>query len=892
MKTNHQLHKKMHLASRIAFVWILVFGMGPNGLYAQPGVSLNDRIEFSYKEPGDSSNSDGDGEEEYEEILLTLNVQRIGSIEIASMIYKEEAYLPVKDLFDFLRIRNIPSPDFDLIQGFFIEPLSSYVIDHNNSRITYQYKTFPLDAGSLIRTENNLYLRSDYFGKIFGLDCHFDFRSLSVTLTTKIELPIIREMQMELMRKNISSLKGEKKADTTIGRSFPFFNIGMADWSVLSSQESKNKTSTRLNLGLGGILAGGELNLSLNYFSDQPNTMRQQFYQWRYVDNDHAPLRQISLGKVMPQSIASLFAPVIGVQLTNTATTYKKSFGTYTISNTTQPGWTVELYVNNVLVNYTKADASGFFTFEVPMVYGSSMIRLRFYGPWGEEQSSEKYINIPYNFIGVNQLEYSVTGGVVENDQKSKYVKANLNYGLGRSITIGGGVEYVSTLAKGRIMPYVNASMRLTSNLLFSAEHVYSVRNKAVLNYRTRANLQVDLSYTRYERNQLAVRMDFLEERKAIVTMPIRSKKFNAFTRLTLNQFTLPYSYLGDKPGTRYTSGELLFSGVFAGISNNLTTYAMFNKSGNPLVYSNYSLNYRFRSGFRINPQAQYEYRLNKFSKLKIEVEKNIFNRGFANVSYERNMVGLKNNIFTVGLRYNFSFAQTFFSAGKDRNGIRTVQSAKGSIMYDRRSGYVGTNNQSQVGRGGIIVKAFLDLNGNKLRDKNEPALDGIKLHINGGRIEPDHKDSSIRISGLEAYTSYYIEIDKNSFDNISWQIKKPVIKVIADPNQFKHIDVPVSVYGEVSGFVKIKSDAGTSGIGRIIVNIHNAEGKLVSKVISEQDGYFSYLGLAPGTYRASIDPMQLEKLGYKTKAAFEFDVNSTYDGDVIDGIELVLEKR
>jgi hypothetical protein len=485
-----------------------------------------------------------------------------------------------------------------------------------------------------------------------------------------------------------------------------------------------------------------------------------------------------------------------------------------------------------------------------------------------------------------------VTAGVVENDQKSRFGRANLNYGLGKNITIGGGVEVLSTLARGKVMPYLNASIRLSSNILFSAEHVYNVRNKAVINYRSRSNLQVDLSYTRFEKNQLAVQMDFLEERKAIISMPIRTKKFNAFTRLTLNQFTLPYSYTGDKPGTKFTSGELLFSGVVAGISNNITTYALFNKTGNPLVYTNFSLNYRFRSGFRLNPQAQYEYGQNKFSKLKMEVEKNISTRGFVNVSYERNMVGLKSNIVTVGFRYNFSFAQTFFSASKDKDAVRTVQSARGSIMYDKNSGYVGASNQSQVGKGGIIIKPFLDLNCNGSRDENEPGVDGLKLHINGGRIEPDHKDSSIRISSLEAYTSYYIEIDKNSFDNISWQIKKPVIKVIADPNQFKKIEVPISVLSEVSGFVKLKNETGSIGLGRVIVNIHSAEGKLMSKVISEQDGYFSYLGLVPGTYRVSIDPLQMEKLGLKTKAAFDFDVKSTIDGDVIDGIEFTLEKK
>ena len=58
-----------------------------------------------------------------------------------------------------------------------------------------------------------------------------------VILNTKIELPAIREMRLEQMRKNISRLKGEIKADTIIGRDYPFFRFGMADWSVNAMEQ-------------------------------------------------------------------------------------------------------------------------------------------------------------------------------------------------------------------------------------------------------------------------------------------------------------------------------------------------------------------------------------------------------------------------------------------------------------------------------------------------------------------------------------------------------------------------------------------------------------------------------------------------------------------------------
>ena len=832
-------------------------------------------------------------EDEYDKISITLNVQRIGSLEIPAIINGKSVYLSLKDLFDFLQIRNFITPGMDSLTGFFINPKATFLIDKTKNKIVFNHKIFKLGPNDITNDLRNLYLKSDYFGDVFGLNCAFDFRSLTVTLTTKLELPAIREMQQELMRRNLSQLKGEKKADTIIGRNFPLFHIGVADWSILNSQLTKGTSNTRANLGIGALAFGGELNLSLNYNSDEKINLRQQYYQWRYVNNDHAALRQVVAGKIFAQSVSSIFAAVNGLQITNTPTTYRRSFGTYTLSNTTKPDWTVELYVNNVLVNYTKADGSGFYTFEVPMVYGNSVVKLRFYGPWGEEYSSEKYISVPFNFIPYRKLEYNVTAGVVNDNSKGLYSRAALNYGLSRRITIGGGVEYLSTVIAGKIMPFVNTSINLGQHYLFAGEYMQGVRSKGVLSYRAASNLQVDVSYTKYDKDQTAVRINYLDEKKIVMSRPFRAKKLTAYTRLTLNQFTLVYDKgVIQKP--KYSSAELLFSAVVVGVSTNLTTYAIFSNPGNPLVYSNLSLTFRFPAGIRFTPQVQYEYRHNNFSMIKAAVEKSIFNRGFLNVAFEKNFanknISTNTNLVTVGLRYNFAFAQTFFSATSSRKEIATIQGARGSLIYNGKTNYLVANNQSSVGKGGIIILPFLDLNCNGKRNEGEPRVLGLNLRINGGRVERNDRDTSIQINGLEAYTNYLIELDKSSFDNVAWQIKKQTLSVTIEPNNLKLIEVAVAVVGEVAGNVFLKNAKGNTGLGRIIVNIYNSELKLVAKVLTEADGYFSFMGLSPGNYTAQIDLVQAQKLQMLASPAVSFIIRLNKDGDVVDGLQFLLQ--
>jgi outer membrane usher protein FimD/PapC len=270
-------------------------------------------------------------------------------------------------------------------------------------------------------------------------------------------------MQQEMTRRNLSRLKGERKADTTFGQDFPLFRLGAADWGVNITRYLNGSNDIRMNLSLGALVAGGEATVMFNHTAGRPFESRSQNYRWRQVNNNRSWLRQVSLGRVATDAVSTLTAPLNGFQLNNTPTTYRRSFGTYILSNVTQPGWLVELYVNNILINYTRADASGFFMFEVPMVYGNSNVKLRFYGPWGEEQTKEQTVVIPVNFLPQHQFEYNLTGGIIDDSTRQRFGRAHVKYGLDNSVTIGAGVEYLSGVTPPQAMPYVNASMRVFS---------------------------------------------------------------------------------------------------------------------------------------------------------------------------------------------------------------------------------------------------------------------------------------------------------------------------------------------------------------------------------------------------------------------------------------------
>ncbi len=818
----------------------------------------------------------------YDELSVFFQVQNIGTKEISAVVRDQEVLLPIADIFEFLKIKATMSQAMDSVSGFFISPESTYLIDKTHLKIVYLGKTYQMKSTDFIRTETNLYLLSKHFGDIFGLNCTFNMRTLAVTMFTKIELPALRDMRLEQMHDNVSHLKGENKTDTTIRQSRSLFHFGMADYSIISSQQIGAGSDTRINLALGTVIAGGEANFLLNYNNNEVFTEKQQFYNLKYVNNDNSFLRQTTLGKIAPNAISSIYNPVVGVTLTNTPTTFRRSFGTYPLSDYTTPGWMVELYVNNVLVDYKKADASGFFSFQVPLVYGTSNVKLKFYGPWGEERAKEQLINVPFNFMPVKEFEYTLTGGMVEDGAHAIFSRGVMNYGVTRAITIGAGVEYLSSVVTGTTMPFVTLATRPISNLILSGEYTYGVRSKGVITYQMPKSIQLELNYTKYKIGQKAVNFSFSEERKLIFAAPLRGDNYSLYNRVTYTQTLLP--------GLQYSNAEWLISGSFHGVNTNLTNYAMFVEKNRPYVFSNLSMSFKLPHGYTMIPQLQYEYGNHELISAKVGVEKYVLKNGFFTASYENNFAS-KLQTSQFGFRYDLPYAQTGFTARKTNENYTLMELGRGSLIVDGRNHYVNANSRVNVGKGGIVFAPFLDLNCNNKRDPGEPMVVGLNVRMNGGIATENKRDSTIRIEDLEPFIKYYIQLDPNSFDNVSWKIMKKTLNVIVDPNQFKRIEIPIAVVGEVSGTINRQRGRNTDGLGRIIVNIFDLKGKLAGRTLSEQDGYYSFLGLSPGDYSMAVDSSQLQRLHLvATPAKITFSIKKIREGDVVESKDFLLK--
>jgi hypothetical protein len=820
----------------------------------------------------------------FDEVSVTLNVKDIGRIELSTVINNQkEIFLSVHEVLDFLKIKNDRKNSYKTVEGFFINPNNVFSIDKKTHTIQYKRKDIPLKPEDLISTTANLFLKASYFNSVFELENSFSFRNLSVSMSSKLELPAIRTARIQLMRDNINKIKNNFIADTTFSRDKPLFHFGVADWSINTIQQTKGTRSQRANINLGGMLAGGDFAGSFNYGTNQTFLLRNQYYNWRYVNKKNKYISEISLGKIATQSTATILNTVVGGQITNAPIQPRKYFGSYRLSDYTNPDWTVELYVNNILVDYMRADANGFYSFDVPLMYGLTEVSVRYYGPWGEEEVSGKQFTIPFYFLPKNKLEYSLSSGIIEDTKNSIFANVKVNYGFSDYITLEGGLEYVSALEKNKIIPYFGTSVRLANQLFISGGYYSKVKYTGNLNFSSSKNIRLNLDYTKFNKNQEAVRFNYSELRKMSVSSPIQTSFFSGFTRFTYQQNLSPNSI--------FNISELLLSGRIYKMNFNFTTNSYFTNKTKPFVVSNLSTSLRLPKGIVLIPNIRYEYNSTGINSLRVEAKKRVFKKGFLQASLNLDFKR-KIHSFQIGFQYNFKFSNMAFSSNINKNTTSFSQSASGSLIFEPTGDFVKFNNRTSINRGSIKFVPFLDTNDNGKRDPNENHVTGLEVEINGGNKHVNPKQGTTVITRLELYIEQYVTFNTTRINNIAWHLKNKTLNITLNPNQLKIVEIPFSVVGEVAGMVQYGSDGQLGGASGLKINIYKNDTVFVTSILSQPDGYFNFLGLTSGSYSAKIDSNQLQELELQVKSKnTEFIIeNGTY-GAIVDNLEFKIYK-
>jgi hypothetical protein len=239
------------------------------------------------------------------------------------------------------------------------------------------------------------------------------------------------------------------------------------------------------------------------------------------------------------------------------------------------------------------------------------------------------------------------------------------------------------------------------------------------------------------------------------------------------------------------------------------------------------------------------------YLQIQKKVNKLFFVEGGVNYAYLTKELQVN-----VAFYFNFNKVRSGINSTFSKNQMISNQTLAGSLIMASGPKKIMATNSNGIGKSGIDVFVFLDVNHNNIQDENEPLMKDVSVGINRGKQVLTENDSIHRFVALEPYATYLITVGNTGFESISWILEKETWSVVSDPNQIKQVFVPIKPMGEVNVMV-----------------------------------YF--LGLKPGKYQIKFDEKQLKGLNLsKEYKQTSFDIKESMLGDYVGGIEVILSEN
>ncbi len=835
------------------------------------------------------------GKPDAQDIYLSFTYSGLVNAVITGIYYQDSVYIPIDAVFRKLRVDETIDIAGRTMKGFYIKPADKYALDFSKGIARVGGNRIAFDTSKVIVGQLDFYVLPSFFEKIFGLNVQVDFNSLSLILNTDQELPIVADYQRATRRNYslVSPQAGIVQAPLAYPRERSMLNGGILDYS-LSAFRAKGGSSYSYDLTGGGEVLGGETEGSLfGTVSNSQANVYSSTLSWKYAFDSLSYLTYAALGNLYTDGLTQY--GFRGGQVSNQPLTVRTLFSQYVVNAETQPGWDIELYLNGQLVGFKRADSAGRAAFSIPLVYGTSFLQIKYYGPNGEFNESDRRLQIPFTFVPAGQLNYTASAGKLNNTEEN-LASVNVMYGLSDWMTDKVGVDYVDSPLFSQPLLYNSLYIRFSPQYMLSLDAAPSAYYKSTFSALYASQAAFDLSYGRYNQNTLYNPGGKIQEASGDIYVPftfgrnsfnvrmagtggdysgnLRSYSYSAYLSTNVSQLNASLGYLrsilesggGGTTQTYSYTGSLLYSLFF-----------------HPGAF-------HFLNGTLINVTGRYGVLKNSLDDISLQISKNV--QRFVRISFsaEKNYV---NNATTFNLQIiaDLPFTRSTTSAQVQNGEGSYSQNLSGSIGFDSHYSHFLFTDLGWVGHSAASMRMFVDENGNNKYDKGEEVIKDGQITLRQAVATETSQGGIIRDWNLLPYTRYSADVNLASINNPLWIPKEKSFSFITDPNSYKRIDIPFYVGGIVDGRVLRLEDGKETSVPGLSLEIRSDSTGKTRTVSVFNDGSFYYMGLPPGHYEARVDSNQLAVLGvYSDPPVIHFTVKPTKNGDFIEGLRITLK--
>lgn len=772
------------------------------------------------------------------------------------------------------------------LQGYFYAEENAFSLDAGAGTITVRGETSALPKEEVIVRDaghglGDIYVTLDVLNRLLPLSLELDFSDLTLKVKTRKKLPYEIDAERQKRHEMMGEGTGKERPPPDLAHTpNPYKMYGpqtleLSDTLAWDGQRSRLSNTASVS-GQGDLLgATADYGLTLRSLEDglvDPGNARFRLTRRDYGTGDlPLGLKLFQIGDVSANAPQRIEKTVNGrgVYLSTDPNGRLQSFDEITVEGNATPGWEVEIYSGNQLLDYGVADETGHYAFEgIPLSYGNNVLRTVLYGPDGQVEERVEEARIDRNMLKPGQTSADL--GLID------YRKDAISFG-GNSDAAGSGVAQMARVDHG-LAPWLTGFVTatkiptpeggedyLTAGGNFTAlgglgqvEAYKQVNGGRAVDARfARSFAGISLNLRGAVFKDFESRESGYGERRKTFDGEIRAGKTfdvaggNAGLTLSANQINRANGSRNLRLQSRqFFYGNNLY--LYNNLSSTIRNGAQGPAHGTVGVDAPLSHDWSARAtlDYGLYPETDLD-----FAKLELNYDDR--DRTTGTLTLRQGIRDGNDRQVTAGAAYDFGTFLGGVEAGwSAEDGVDVALRASTSFGPDSlRDGEYVFATKSNSYNTGLKIRLFTDTDLDGKFGPGDVPLEGARILLNGRkRPEISDADGYIRLTSAGAPGLAEIMLDRDALPNPFLVMGHDGYSTVVRARTQPFIDIPLIETGSVDG--RAGTDAGQPLPG-LRIQLVDQEGRIAARTATAFDGFYSFELVRPGTYVVQADPAQ-----------------------------------
>lgn len=823
----------------------------------------------------------------YIELLVELRIDRGPAADVLALQTDDAVLLATVPFLDLAHLKLEDVSPGSRIAGTLEPAGTSWVIDTDSGYARSGALERSLSEGDAVWRDGELFARTALLDALFGVRISPSIPELVVVVRETEHLPAVRELERERRRRRLASHAAPDEIAAVRVQRRPV-DGAVFDWSVSGATEDPFDASS-IELGLGAQVLGGSGVLRYTERRLAGETDRLTTGSWTRVWHTTPWLRQVRLGEAVGTGPRPRI--VRGGVVTNSPFVRPAAFDVSLLEGVLEPGWEVELYRGLQFLDYVRADPTGRYAFEIPVLYGENPLRVIAYGPAGQVIRERRTFEVAPERFPAGQFEYGIGGGACAYEPCDAAVNADVRYGIDDRWTVRGGLDrFWRDTLPDLWHPYASVAFQATRSLALFAEGVANAQLGGRAQFAPTQDFKATLGHTWFTGDvTLPLVGSAVEDHRTDASLFVRPpwldyRTFGQLLAVRSRGETVDRDVVRAIATARFDGARLDVGGTWerwrlgddAALRRTSVDVRYYQLYGGSLAWLRRTL---FRGELRVDVDSG------------PTVARAGIDRGFGNMLQLEVTGGWQRGVgltLELGITASLRPARLVSRNRVTPEGTRGVQWVEGSVIWESQTSRLEFADGRSLNRAGIVGEVFVDLDGDGIADPDEPRVSDVSIRIGPLGVRTD-ETGRFAVWDLVPFEPLVLSVDSGSVRDPLWVPATSGLLVRPDPNAFTPIPVALVQTGEVSGVVLVREEG--RPLAGVSVELHNLDtgDRYVTSTFS--DGSFYRMGVRPGRYTATLSEQARERLSLSVQAE-TFRVAPSGDGAIVDGLLILADRR